>query len=104
MVYDDALTWFGDRFGKNEAVHGNDDDDDDDKEKDENGDGDDNGGGGGGRGLANTVQAYGVIVMEAIDPDNFSPRRTQPRQRERPLPLDTVRRPDRERRPDNAAR
>ena len=70
MIYDDALTWFRDRFGKNEAVHENDDDDDNNK-KDANGDG--NGGGGGGRGLANTVQAYGVIVMDAIDPDNFSP-------------------------------
>ena len=65
MVYDDALTWFRDRFGKNEAVH--DDDNDDDNGKDANGDGD------GGGGLANTVQAYDVIVMDAIDPDDFSP-------------------------------
>ena len=71
MIYDDALTWFRDRFGKNEAVHEN--DDDDDNQKDANGDGNGDGGGGGGRGLANTVQAYGVIVMDAIDPDNFSP-------------------------------
>ena len=86
MVYDDALTW----FGKKEAVH---DDDDDDNGKDANGDGD----GGGGGGLANTVQAYDVIVMDAIDPDDFSPGTA-------PFLRTLYDNPDRERRPDDAAR
>ena len=89
MVYNDALTWFGDRFGKKEAVH--DDDDDDDNGKDANGDGD------GGGGLANTVQAYDVIVMDAIDPDDFSPGTA-------PFLRTLYDNPDRERRPDDAAR